>query len=74
MPGLIIYTTIDGKTISVRDIFYIDAISDAENGLNQYKIVQQNGDAITVAHENKEALKKDRRKLELTWEKCLRYR
>jgi hypothetical protein len=72
LPFFILYTTADDKIIPLRDIKYIDAIKSLDDGTMQYKVFQKAGDFITVTHTDAEVLAKDRRKLELTWEKYLK--
>jgi hypothetical protein len=64
------YTTVDGKIIGLPAISYIDAlVSVADNGLKYYRVVQQNDSVVIVEHEDEILLKKDRRRLELKWDK-----
>ena len=73
MPFGYTYTTVDGKIIALPDISYIDAlVSDADNGLKYYRVVQQNDSVVIVQHEDEILLKKDRRRLELKWDKYFR--
>jgi hypothetical protein len=70
MPFGHTYTTVDGKIIGLPEISYIDAlVSVADNGLNYYRVVQQNDSVIIVEHEDETLLKKDRRRIELKWDK-----
>jgi hypothetical protein len=70
MPFGHTYTTVDGKIIGLSVISYIDAlVSVADGGLNYYRVVQQNDSVIIVEHKDELLLKKDRRRLELKWDK-----
>jgi hypothetical protein len=70
MPFGYTYTTVDGKIIALPDISYIDVlVSDTENGLKYYRVVQNNDSVVKVQHQDEILLKKDRRRLELKWDK-----
>lgn len=69
MPFGYTYTTIDGKIIGIPNISYIDAlVSNAEDGVKYYRVVQQDDSVVRVEHEDEILLKKDRRRLELKWD------
>ncbi|HRH49459.1 MAG TPA: hypothetical protein PLP23_11960 [Panacibacter sp.] len=71
MSNYLLYNTADGKTIFIGYIHFIGPIQTLEDGLNEYKIFFQDKSHISVVHADEAILIKDRRKLELAWEKIL---